>query len=316
MRVKFFKRLFWLGLLLFIMANVIVYNHAYRFTHFSQTETTRPKKPEELNLKEKVTALFKGVSVPKPVNHLEPSIPYSTFYLQSHNQLEGWEIPSEISKGVVILFHGYMSCKANTMPYAMAFYNKGYHIIAIDFMGHGGSQGLETTIGFKEGLDVKVALDYAKEKFPGQEIILHGSSMGAVAIMKSIEQYDIKPDKIILECPFGSMLETAKGRFEVMGLPTSPLAQWLILFGGWQTGFDAFEHNPIEYAKEIEIPSLLLNGGKDARVSKKEIDAIYNNLAGKKSVRILENSAHQIYLTNDGPAWNAAVDEFLGVKLH
>jgi alpha-beta hydrolase superfamily lysophospholipase len=178
-------------------------------------------------------------------------------------------------------------------------------------MGHGDSEGLETTIGFKEGLDVKKAFDFVKENYPEQEIILHGSSMGAVAIMKSIEQYEIKPDKIILECPFGSMLETAKGRFEVMGLPTTPFAQWLILFGGWQTGFDAFAHNPIAYAQKINIPTLLMNGAKDSRVSRTEIDAIFKNVAGEKMLRILPNSAHQIYLTNDKIIWDKAVDVFL-----
>ena len=296
---------------LFVVCNVIVYNHAYRFTHFSETETKRPKKPEELTFQEKLKALFTGVSVPKPKNHLEPHRPYETFYIQSHNKLEGWDVPVADAKGVVILFHGYISCKANTTPYAHAFNAKGYSTVLIDFMGHGGSEGVETTIGFKEGRDVKEAFAYAKEKYLEQEIILHGSSMGAVAIMKAIEQFDINPDKIILECPFGSMLETAKGRFDVMGLPSTPLAHWLILFGGWQTGFDAFAHNPIAYAKKINVPTLLMNGAKDTRVSKKEIDQIYNNLSGEKSLSVLENSAHQIYLTNDSEDWNEAVNDFL-----
>jgi len=265
-----------------VLCNIVVYNHANRFTHFSETETERPKKPEELNFQEKLSALCKGVSVPKPKNHMAPAIPYETFYIQSHKKLEGWEVAVENSKGVVVLFHGYISCKANTLPYSNAFNEKGYSTVLIDFMGHGGSEGVETTIGFKEGLDVKAAFDYVKEKYPDQKIILHGSSMGAVAIMKSIEQYDIKPDKIILECPFGSMLETAKGRFEIMGLPNTPLAHWLILFGGWQTGFDAFDHNPTDYAQDITVPTLLLNGAKDTRVSRDEIDAIYQNVAGEK----------------------------------
>ena len=311
MKSKFWKRLLWVLLIVFILCNVVVYNHAYRFTHFSSTETSKPKKPEELSLQEKLVALFKGVNVPKPKNHLEPQLPYETFYVQSHKKLEGWNTPRENSKGVVVFFHGYISCKANTMPYAHAFQQKGYSTVQIDFMGHGGSEGLETTIGYKEGLDVKAAFEYARQEYPNQKVILHGSSMGAVAIMKSIEQYNIKPDKIILECPFGTMLETAKGRFEVMGLPATPLAHWLILFGGWQTGFDAFEHNPTDYARKIAMPTLLLSGAKDARVSKAEIDDIYRNLAGEKNVIFMDSSAHQIYLTNDAVEWNKAVDLFL-----
>ena len=308
---KFLKRVFWFFAVLFVVANMVVYNHAYHFTHFSDVAFARPKKPEELSLQEKLKALFKGVRVPKPRNHMEPHRPFETVSLQSHERIEAWDIPVENSKGIVILFHGYISCKANTIPYSNEFNKKGYRTLLVDFMGHGGSEGLETTIGYKEGRDVKEAFDFAKKKYPNQKIILFGSSMGAVSIMKSIEQYDIKPDKIILECPFGSLLETAKGRFEVMGLPTSPLAQWLILFGGWQTGFDAFAHNPIEYAKSINIPTALFNGGADTRVSRDEINKIYDNLQGEKQIVIFKNSAHQNYLSHDAEHWNRAVDSFL-----
>ena len=311
MKKKFFKRLIWTSVGLFILANVIVYNHAYCFTHFSETKTERPKRPEEYGFQEKAIALFSGVQAPKPQNKIKPSRRFSTVELQSHKKIEIWDIPNEQKKGVVVLFHGYISCKSNILLYSNAFQEMGYATILVDFMGHGDSEGNETSIGFKEGRDVKVAFEYAQKEYPDQEIILHGSSMGAASIMKSIEQYDIQPDKIILECPFGSLLETAKGRFEIMGLPTTPFAQWLIFYGGWQMGFNAFNHNPTEYAKKIKTPTLLMNGARDARVSRKEIDEIFENLAGEKSLFILENSGHQNYLNNDAQSWLQVVDSFL-----
>jgi len=255
--------------------------------------------------------LFTGVSVPKSKNLFQPDRAYELFMLQSHEQLEGWDIPVVNSKGVVLLFHGYISSKSQMLDYSNAFNEKGYSTMLIDFMGHGGSGGLETTVGYKEGQDVKVAFEYAQKKYPNQQIILLGSSLGAVAIMKAIEQYDIKPDKIILQCPFGSLLETTKARFSVMGLPATPLAQWLVLFGGWQTGFDAFAHNPIAYAQKINIPTAVLSGAKDKRVSKAEIDEIYKNLKGKKTIKFFKNSAHESYFTNDAAEWHAVVGSFL-----
>ncbi len=297
--------------ILFILANVMVYNHAYRFTHFSASSSSRPKQPEDLSFGEKLNTLFFGVSVPKPKNSIEPSRPFTTFTLQSHEQLEGWKIPVAAPKGVVILFHGYISSKSQILDYAEAFNQKNYTTVLIDFMGSGGSGGLETTIGFKEGRDVKVVFDYVKKQHPNQQIVLFGCSMGAASIMKSIEQYNIKPDKIILECPFGTMLQSAKNRFEAMNIPATPFAHWLIFYGGLQTGFNAFEHNPENYAKKINIPTALFVGAKDARVTRAEIDNIYNNLNGEKALGIFENSAHQNYLTNDVDAWHTKVDSFL-----
>lgn len=308
---KFKKRIVWTTIIIFIVANIIVYNHAYCFTHFSETSTEKPRRPEDLSWGEKLKTLFTGVQVPKSKNNSEPQRDFSTFTIQSYEEIEGWDIPVDSSKGIVILFHGYISCKANMLAYSDAFNQKGYSTVLIDFMGHGGSGGLETTIGYKEGRDVKEVFEYVKKKYPEQEVILMGSSLGAVAIMKSVEEFGIKPDKLILQCPFGSLLETAKARFRVMKLPTTPLAHWLVLFGGWQTGFNAFEHNPTTYAKSINIPTALFNGAKDKRVSEGEIKDIYENLNGRKELTVFKESGHGAYLITDEMAWHRAVDGFL-----
>ena len=311
---KLLRRLFFVFVFLFVVANIVVYNHAYCFTHFSETATLRPKRPEELNTIEKLKTLFTGVAVPKPKNSIQPTRPYETFYVQSHKKIEGWDIAVENSKGVVILFHGYISCKSNMLNYAEAFNQKGYSTILIDFIGSGGSEGVETTIGYQEGRDVKETFAYAKKKYPDQEITLFGTSMGAVSIMKAVEQYQIEPDKLILECPFGSLLETAKGRFEIMGLPTTPLAHWLIFYGGLQTGFNAFKHNPTDYAKSISIPTALFVGGQDERVSLKETNSIFENLQGEKNLKVFDNSGHECYLNHDAEKWHRAINSFLANK--
>lgn len=293
------------------MFNIVVYNHAYCFTHFSDTAAQRPKRPEELSFAEKIQTVFTGVSVPKPKNKTEPSRPFSTFYIDSHTKIEGWDVPVDSAKGVVILYHGYISCKSNMLKYAEVFQDKGYTTILIDFMGSGGSGGVETSIGYKEARDVHASFAYAKKKYPNKKIILFGVSMGAASIMKSIEAYDIRPDKTILECSFGSMLETAKGRFRIMGLPPTPFAHFLVFYGGLQMGFNAFKHNPISYAKKIDIPTAVFVGAKDERVSLEETTSIYNNLAGQKTMKVFENSGHEMYLNHDAKEWHATVDRFL-----
>lgn len=47
--------------------------------------------------------------------------------------------------------------------------------------------------------------------------------MGAVAIMKAIQDDKLACDGIILEAPFGTMYETVASRFKNMGLPTWPI---------------------------------------------------------------------------------------------
>jgi hypothetical protein len=88
---------------------------------------------------------------------------------------------------------------------------------------------------------------------------------------------------IILECPFGTLYKTTCARFDNMGVPAFPMAGILLFWGSVQNGFWAFSHQPEEYAKAVKCPALLLYGEKDEKVSRKEIDIIFENLAGVAS---------------------------------
>jgi len=304
------KILKWLLFFLFILANIVFYNHAYSFTHFSKSGK-RTQSPESLPFFEKLTTLFKGVSIPKPQNTTLPSRKYETLFIQSHEKLETWLIEVENHKGIVVLFHGYSSCKSGILNYAEQFNEQGYSTLLVDFMGSGGSEGYQTTIGFLESKDVKVAFDLMKQKYPTENIYLMGSSMGAVAIMKSIQDYAITPDKIILECPFGTMVKTTQKRFEAMNLPSFPFAQILLVYGGFINGFNPFSHQPTEYAKQIDTPTLLMSGKKDGRVTLEEVEEIFGNLTGPKKLKILEKSGHENYLVNEKGNWVETVFGFL-----
>ena len=66
-----------------------------------------------------------------------------------------------------------------------AFTNLGFNTLVIDFMGSGGSEGKQTTIGFYEAEQVKNALNYIRKQGE-KNIILYGTSMGSAAIMLSL----------------------------------------------------------------------------------------------------------------------------------
>ncbi len=304
------KILKWLLFLFFIIANIIFYNHAYSFTHFSQSGQ-RTQSPESLSLIEKLKTILVGVRIPKPQNTTLPSRNYETIYLQSHEKLETWLIEVENHKGIVLLFHGYSSCKSGILNYAEQFNEEGYTTLVVDFMGSGGSEGHQTTIGFLESKDVKVAFDFIKQKYPKEKITLMGSSMGAVAIMKAFQDYAITPDQIILECPFGTMVQTTQKRFEAMNLPSFPFAHILLVYGGFINGFNPFTHRPIDYAKNIEVPTLLMYGRKDGRVTLDEVQEIFKNLQGEKELKVLEKAGHENYLVNEKENWRKTVFGFL-----
>lgn len=310
MRKKHSKKILWAVAVIVIATNIVAYNHAYKFTHFDEAATKRVK-PEQLSITQKVGALLSGVKMPRPKNSTFPTSPFETVYIQSHELLEAWDIKNPIEKGIVIMYHGYASQKSSLLPYSDELHKMGYSTFLIDFMGSGGSSGNMTTVGFKEARDVKEAYEYIKEQNPSTPIYLFGSSMGAAAVMKSINEYDLEPEKIILECPFGDMVKTAKIRFDAMGVPNTPFAHILLFYGGLQTGYNPFKHSPINYAKQIDVPTLLFYGAKDKRVHRSETDEIFKNLQGEKELYIFKNSMHECFLNDHKNEWIQEVDKFL-----
>jgi uncharacterized protein len=307
---KFFSRLL---LFVFICVNIIAAIHAYKFTHFSSKFISKTKSPEKLTFSEKISALFLGVNNPRPVNKHKPTQVYSTLVLQSNKKIECWYIKSNksiLSKGTIMIFHGYGGDKSTMLDKSDEFLKLGYNTFLVDFMGSGGSEGDQTTIGFKEAEEVKTAWEFL-DKRGEKNIYLFGTSMGAVAILKALNDFNLNPKGIILECPFGSMKHTVGARFKKMSVPSFPMASLLVFWGGLENGFWAFGHNPTEYAKSVKVPTLLFYGEKDKSVSREEIDGIFNNLKGKKTLKTFELSGHENYLIKYNHSWVDSVSDFL-----
>jgi pimeloyl-ACP methyl ester carboxylesterase len=129
--------------------------------------------------------------------------------------------------------------------------------------------------------------------------------------MKATSDYQLSVTSIIIECPFSTMLQTVKNRFTAMGIPAFPMAHLLVFWGGVQNGFNAYAHNPVDYARKIKCPTLLLYGEKDKKVTMEETKSIFNNLAGQKSLVTFPFAGHENYLTKYKELWTITVDRFL-----
>jgi hypothetical protein len=78
------------------------------------------------------------------------------------------------------------------------------------------SGGTTTTIGIREAEDVKLAYDYVFQKGE-KNIFLYGSSMGAVAVARSIAKYNLQLSGVFLDMPFASMQSHVRARLRAIG---------------------------------------------------------------------------------------------------
>ncbi|MBC8110366.1 MAG: alpha/beta fold hydrolase [Verrucomicrobia bacterium] len=314
-RKKIFRRVFILFVIGFLLFNVVAFNHAYKFTHFTEANAARTQEPKDLSLAQKLNALFFGITNPKPLNLKKPSVTFEEITIQSRSKLAGWYVKVNNPKGTFILFHGYANAKFSMLERANLLRELGYDTLLIDFEGCGDSEGNETTVGYREADDVKASVDFVKNTGENR-IFLLGTSMGAVAIMRAIAEKGVKPVAVVLECPFGTMHQTVVSRFKLMKVPSFPFAGLLMFWGGIQTNFWAFSHNPDEYARKINCPALLMYGEKDDKVDRTEIDAIFQNLPTKKLIKTFPQSLHNIFPSTPKtipPAseWRKTIETFI-----
>ncbi len=295
----------------FLLLNISAAFHAYRFTHFSSQEVQRSEL-KEMSLLEKLGILFFGVSNPRLVNQTLPTEDYETLLIESGEEtLSAWRIEVDSANGEVILFHGYAGTKSSMLAKARLIRKMGFNTTLVDFRGSGESTGHTTTIGYRESEDVRSAVDFVK-KIAGNKIYVLGSSMGAVSILKAAAEPSFGAQRIIVECPFSSLLQTSKNRFESMGVPAFPAAHLLVFWGGLENGFWGFSHDVAGYSEAVTIPTMIIYGERDARVRRFEMDHIHDHLAGEKELLIFPQAGHGDYLIHDSAKWVNGVEEFLG----
>lgn len=299
-RQQFWRRLWQLLLVGFLLLNAVTYAGAYSLTHF--------RSPGEFRL-----GRLRPNSPQLPSDN---GLTYVTQRLTVNEQewLETWLIPATNPnpKGTILLFHGNGGSKSSQLlAPANIFHQLGYNTLLVDFRGVGGSSGNTTTFGAKEAQDVAVALDYVQAKKMQSPVILYGISMGSAAIMKAIAPASIQPDALILELPFAVLMNAVESRLAAVNLPTFPLAGMLVFWGSIQHGFDGFEHNPASDARLIICPTLVLHGALDPWTTDAEIQQIFNNLSGEKTLTIFPEAGHQLLVTVDAERWQKDIKQFL-----
>lgn len=313
-RKRFIKVLFIAAIAATLALNGMAWMHARAMTHFVDSGD-RTAKPEALSFPQKVWTLLTGVTIPKPKNLSSPTdygLPYETHLIRLTNNvtLETWFIPNSEEHVLVIMFHGYAACKSDLLVPAAQFHAMGYKVLLVDFHGSGGSSGSDTGIGFSESKDVAQALDYARAQWPIRRIILYGVSMGSAAILRAIAREGVTADAVIIETPFDRLINTARNRFNLMGLPAFPAAELLVFWGGVQQGFNGFEHNPVEYARSVKCPVLMMHGERDSRVTAEQARSIFDNLDGLKRFRLFD-VIHEVIAVARPEEWREQVIDFL-----
>ena len=107
------------------------------------------------------------------------------------------------SKGLVIYFHGNADNLKRWGKYAEDFTKNGYDILMIDYRQFGKSTGEMSEKAFHA--DAHYVYEWAKKRFPENEIIIYGRSLGTGIATKLASE--TSPKMLLLETPYYSLID-------------------------------------------------------------------------------------------------------------
>ena len=304
------------GLLILVIAvNVVAYMHARAMVTFSESGA-RTRGPENLSWATKIRVLFSGVTLPRPVNARTPAdlgLAYETAAVESPNgTLEVWFVDVPEPRATVVALHGYGEAKEQLLEVAGPLAEMDLNLVLVDFYGSGGSSGNATSIGYREALDVAAAVAAARERHPDAPVVVYGISMGAAAALRAVHAHDLRVDALILEGPFDTLLNTAKNRFRMMQVPSTPFAHLLLFWGGVHSGYNAFQYRPVDYAASVTCPTLILHGAKDRRVPVEQVRAVHEALLSeRRRLSLYKDAKHELMVNVNPQRWRRDVEAIL-----
>lgn len=219
----------------------------------------------------------------------------------------------EASRKAVILVHGFRKEKADMRQFAKFYYDQGYNVLLTDSRGHGDSEGGYYAFGGHDRYDILNWIRGLIVEFNMEEIILHGNSAGAAAVlMTSGEALPAQVKGIVADSSFTTMTEELTHQLKnLYGVPGFPLIPMTSLITKVRAGYSYQEVSPIEQVKRNNLPLLLIHGGADDLVPTWMADEIYEVAGGDTDLWIIPDVGHIKGYETQTIAYEEKLKEFL-----
>ena len=193
----------------------------------------------------------------------------------------------------MIVLHGHGGNKHTVLPLAQLLYPR-YNVLMLDHRGHGESDGVRTTIGYEERLDVHGAVDLLLERGLGPVGIFGMSMGGATAILAAAE--DPRIAAVVADSPYARLRWAVQQSANLRGYPAfvSPAVAFLgCMATALHLRYRMQAFDPVEVVEKIAPrPLLLMHGTEDDVVPVASAHALYARAGEPKELWLQEGLKH------------------------
>ncbi|MEM8737290.1 MAG: alpha/beta fold hydrolase [Planctomycetota bacterium] len=164
----------------------------------------------------------------------------------------------------VVIAHGLMETKERHFKQAWKLNARGHDVVLFDHRVHGRSTGRRLTFGVEEKHDLTAVIDEAHRRgWIGDRVITLGFSLGGATVLQHAA-IDPRVAGVVALAPFADF----RGAINSFRRTLTPWLDEKWLMDGFdaasaEAGFTVDEASAIKAFKEITVPVLLAEGGRD-----------------------------------------------------
>lgn len=210
--------------------------------------------------------------------------------------LRGWRCRAAgTRRGTLVYLHGIADNRTSGAGVIARFARRGFDVVAYDSRAHGESDGEACTYGFFEKDDLRRVLDTLDEG----PIVLIGTSLGAAVSLQHTGR-DPRIRAVVAAEAFSDLRTVAIERAPVF--LTSSLIERAFRRAEQEAGFQVNAVSPVDAARTIAVPVLVIHGAADADTPPDHARRIFAALAGPKKLILVPGALHNESL--NGGVWN------------
>ena len=209
-------------------------------------------------------------------------------------RLRAWTTPGLPGRAAVVVAHGVGDTLESFTEFGRSLRARGHPVLLLDLRGHGGSEGMLSTLGGHEARDVRAALDHLRADPAGANgVIVMGFSMGAVAsLLASASRDDVRA--VVVEAPYDTYRDNIRHHAWLLyRIPRwTPLVPLSIALAEWRAGFDADDVDAVAAARSIRAPLLAIVDGADERMPEPVVRRIFDAHHGPRQLWVAPGAGH------------------------
>jgi len=221
-------------------------------------------------------------------------------------------------KKLVILVHGYQDHPSIMGAFAQLYLEKtDCHILIPHLRAHGMSYGNCVGYGLSDSQDILMWADDMKKRLGDTiEIVFHGRSMGAAAVLMAAGSKQIPAGLkgVISDSSFDSLAnqldETFYGSFFYKRRFVRQVVNHLLKT---REGYSISKISPVFYASSIEVPVLLFHGKDDAVTPVNMSWSIYDKVPAPKRMVAIDGARHGMCYNDATKRYSMELENFLQI---